>query len=142
MADVFSRDKRSAIMSRIHGTNTKPEMLVRKTLFSMGFRYRIHCKKLPGKPDIVLPSQRKVIFVHGCFWHGHQNCNRSKTPSTNVEFWQAKIGNTIERDRKSLDLLIGLGWKVLTIWTCEIRSKEGLERKLKGFLNVRTSERL
>jgi DNA mismatch endonuclease (patch repair protein) len=134
MADVFSREKRSAIMSRIHGTNTKPELLVRRKLFSMGFRYRLHHPSLPGKPDIVLPRHKKIIFIHGCFWHGHTDCSRSKRPSSNIDFWQAKIGRTIERDRENLELLISQGWKVLTIWSCETRNSELLERKLKDFL--------
>lgn len=135
MADVFSREKRSAIMSRIHGTDTEPELRVRKQLFSMGFRYRLHYAKLPGKPDIVLPKHKKAIFVHGCFWHGHPDCKRAKPPSSNVEFWRAKIGRTVERDRKNLELLTTLGWKVLTIWACETTNGSLLKRKLGDFLN-------
>ncbi len=134
MADVFSKERRSRIMSRIHGTNTKPELEVRKRLYSMGFRYRLHYTKLLGKPDIVLPKDKKAIFVHGCFWHGHQNCKRSKSPSSNVEFWAAKIGRTVERERNNREVLLGQGWQALTIWSCEIRSKELLEQKLRDFL--------
>lgn len=140
MADVFSSEQRSKIMSRIHGVNTKPELEVRKRLSSMGFRYRLHYASLPGKPDVVLTKHKKVIFIHGCFWHGHQDCKRSKRPSSNVEFWQAKIGGTIERDGKNLELLIALGWKVLTIWSCETKNSELLERKLRDFLNGPTAE--
>jgi len=122
-------------MSRIHGTNTKPELIVRKLLTSMGFRYRLHYSKLPGKPDIVLPKYKKAILVHGCFWHGHQGCDRSKPPSSNVEFWQAKLGRTVERDRNNMEILIGLGWQVLCVWSCETKKVELLEQRLRGFLN-------
>ncbi len=139
MADVFSREQRSRIMSRIHGTNTKPELEVRKRLYSMGFRYRLHCSKLPGKPDIVLTKHKKAIFVHGCFWHGHQDCKRSKPPSSNVEFWRTKIGRTVERDLKNIEALIALGWQVLTVWSCETKKRELLEQKLRSFLNGSTA---
>ncbi|MDR3566885.1 MAG: very short patch repair endonuclease [Syntrophobacteraceae bacterium] len=128
-------------MSRIHGTDTEPELQVRKKLFSMGFRYRKHYARLPGKPDIALPKDKKAIFVHGCFWHGHLDCKRSKRPSSNVEFWQTKIGRTIERDRNNVELLTALGWKVLTVWSCETRNSELLGQKLKDFLNGPTIEK-
>ncbi|MGV8050810.1 MAG: very short patch repair endonuclease [Anaerolineaceae bacterium] len=128
-------------MSRIHGTNTKPELKVRKRLHAMGFRYRLHYSKLPGKPDIALPKNKKAIFVHGCFWHGHENCRRSKSPSSNVEFWASKIGRTVERDSKNRETLVDLGWQVLTIWACEIRNEELLEQKLREFLNGPTAEK-
>ena len=135
MADVFSREKRSAIMARIHGTDTKPELQVRKKLFAMGFRYRLHYAKLQGKPDIALPKYKKAIFVNGCFWHAHQDCKRSTLPSSNIEFWKAKIGRTIERDRNNVEFLTALGWKVLTIWSCETRNGQLLEQKLRDFLD-------
>ena len=106
-------------MSKIGGKNTKPEILVRKFLFSKGFRYRINVKTLPGKPDIVLPKYKTVIFVNGCFWHGH-NCKKGKLPSSNTDFWRGKISNNKLRDDKNSDLLIKLGWKVIIIWQCEI----------------------
>ena len=106
-------------MSKIGGKNTKPEILVRKFLFSKGFRYRINVKTLPGKPDIVLPKYKTVIFVNGCFWHGH-NCKKGKLPSSNIDFWRGKISNNKLRDDKNSDLLIKLGWKVIIIWQCEI----------------------
>lgn len=134
MADVFQKEHRSWIMSRIRGTNTKPEMTVRKLLFSLGFRYRLHYAKLPGKPDIVLPRFKKAIFVHGCFWHGHRECKRSKLPSSNVEFWHTKIGRNVERDRKNIGELTKLGWQVLAIWSCETKQSELLEQKLREFL--------
>lgn len=119
MSDIFSLQKRSAIMSKIGGKNTKPEILVRKFLFSKGFRYRINVKTLPGKPDIVLPKYKTVIFINGCFWHGH-NCKKGKLPSSNIDFWKEKISNNKSRDDKNSDLLIKLGWKVIIIWQCEI----------------------
>lgn len=119
MSDIFSFQKRSDIMSKIGGRNTKPEILVRKFLFSKGFRYRINVKTLPGKPDIVLPKYKTVIFVNGCFWHGH-NCKKGKLPSSNIDFWRGKISNNKLRDDKNSDLLIKLGWKVIIIWQCEI----------------------
>lgn len=119
MSDIFSFQKRSDIMSKIGGKNTKPEILVRKFLFSKGFRYRINVKTLPGKPDIVLPKYKTVIFVNGCFWHGH-NCKKGKLPSSNTDFWRGKISNNKLRDDKNSDLLIKLGWKVIIIWQCEI----------------------
>ena len=119
MSDIFSSQKRSDIMSKISGKNTKPEILVRKFLFSKGFRYRINVKTLPGKPDIVLPKYKTVIFINGCFWHGH-NCKKGKLPSSNTDFWKEKISNNKSRDAKNSDLLVKLGWKVIIIWQCEI----------------------
>ena len=119
MSDIFSSEKRSNIMSKISGKNTKPEILIRKFLFSKGFRYRINVKTLPGKPDIVLPKYKTIIFVNGCFWHGH-NCKKGKLPSSNTDFWKEKISNNKSRDAKNSDLLVKLGWKVIIIWQCEI----------------------
>ena len=119
MSDIFSSQKRSDIMSKISGKNTKPEILVRKFLFSKGFRYRINVKTLPGKPDIVLPKYKTIIFVNGCFWHGH-NCKKGKLLSSNTDFWKEKISNNKSRDAKNSDLLVKLGWKVIIIWQCEI----------------------
>ena len=119
MSDIFSSQKRSDIMSKISGKNTKPEILVRKFLFSKGFRYRINVKTLPGKPDIVLPKYKTVIFINGCFWHGH-NCKKGKLPSSNIDFWKGKISNNKSRDDKNSDLLVKLGWKVIIIWQCEV----------------------
>ena len=128
MSDIFSFQKRSDIMSKIGGKNTKPEILVRKFLFSKGFRYRINVKTLPGKPDIVLPKYKTVIFINGCFWHGH-NCKKGKLPSSNTDFWKKKISNNKSRDDKNFDLLVKLGWKVIIIWQCEI-TKTGNRTKI------------
>ena len=133
MSDVFSRKKRSWIMARVSGSNTKPEIVVRKILYGLGFRYRLNVRKLAGTPDIVLPKHKKVVFVHGCFWHGHNGCKRSKRPTTNVAFWNRKINKNIDRDKKSLKELRRLGWKPLVIWECQTRKPELLEKKLIRF---------
>ena len=133
MSDIFSSQKRSDIMSKIGGKNTKPEILVRKFLFSKGFRYRINVKTLPGKPDIVLPKYKTVIFINGCFWHGH-NCKKGKLPSSNIDFWREKISNNKSRDDKNSDLLIKLGWKVIIIWQCEISNVNNREIRLEFLL--------
>jgi DNA mismatch endonuclease (patch repair protein) len=117
-------------MSRISGIDTKPEIKVRRHLHSLGFRYRKNVKELPGKPDIVLPKHRCVIFVHGCFWHGHPNCRRADLPERNKEFWKEKISKTILRDREKEKQLKVLGWRVLTVWQCEIRNRENTESTL------------
>ncbi|WP_295142178.1 DNA mismatch endonuclease Vsr [uncultured Campylobacter sp.] len=124
MPDIFSKSKRSDIMSRISGKETKPEILVRKYLFAHGFRYRKNAKDLPGKPDIVLPKYKTVIFVNGCFWHGHHNCKKAALPVTNAEFWSKKISSNIIRDEKTYVELAGIGYKVLVVWQCELGIKE------------------
>lgn len=124
MPDIFSKSKRSDIMSKISGKETKPEILVRKYLFSQGFRYRKNVKNLPSKPDIVLPKYRAVIFVNGCFWHGHHDCKKATLPATNTEFWLKKISSNIIRDEKTYVELSGIGYKVLVVWQCELSIKE------------------
>ncbi|WP_347069646.1 very short patch repair endonuclease [Flavobacterium sp. WV_118_3] len=116
-------------MSRIKGKNTKPELLVRKYLFSEGFRYRLHDKKLPGKPDVILPKYKTVIFVNGCFWHGHEECKFYVIPKTRTDWWLAKINTTIANDEKVTTTLQNLGWSVITIWECELK-KEKAENTL------------
>lgn len=134
MSDVFSKEKRSWIMSRISGRDTKPEIIVRKLIHCLGFRFRLHVRTLPGNPDIVLPRHRKVIFVHGCFWHGHENCKRSKKPSTNTGFWDKKISDNVERDKAVTATLNKLGWQSLTIWQCDIRDREKINNLLRSYL--------
>lgn len=134
MADVFSPEERSRIMSRVRGQDTKPELVVRSLAHRMGFRFRLHRRDLPGSPDIVLPRYRRVIFVHGCFWHGHHGCPRSARPSSNVEFWNKKIAGNIKRDRDARRRLRELGWKTLVVWQCEIRDEGRLRAKLSRFL--------
>ncbi len=124
MPDIFSKSKRSDIMSKISGKETKPEILVRKYLFAHGFRYRKNAKDLPGKPDIVLPKYKAVVFVNGCFWHGHENCKKATLPATNTEFWREKISNNIIRDEKTYAELSSMGYKVLIIWQCELSIKK------------------
>jgi DNA mismatch endonuclease (patch repair protein) len=123
MTDVHSKETRSYNMSRIRSKNTQPEMLVRRFLFAHGFRYRLHDKKLPGKPDIVLPKYKTVIFVNGCFWHGHEGCKYFVLPKTREEWWREKITGTMERDRILKNELTALGWKVVLIWECQLKSQ-------------------
>jgi len=134
MVDVFTKEKRSRIMSRVKGRDTKPEILIRSVVHRMGFRFRIHRYDLPGHPDIVLPRHKKVIFVHGCFWHGHKKCGRSKRPTTNTNFWNRKLDKNIERDKVFQCKLRSMGWKVLVIWQCETRKAQKLSAKLERFL--------
>jgi DNA mismatch endonuclease (patch repair protein) len=123
MPDSISKEKRSWNMSRISGKNTKPEIIVRKYLHSLGFRFRIHQKDLPGKPDIVLPKYRTVVFVNGCFWHRHANCKYAYMPKSRTEFWNKKFNDTIDRDSRNTKALISLGWNVLIIWECEVKNE-------------------
>ncbi len=124
MADVHSKETRSYNMSRIKGKDTKPEFLVRKFLHKNGFRYRIHVKKLPGKPDIVLPKHKTIIFVHGCFWHGHENCKYYIIPKTRTDWWLNKINGTIAKDLVVKKQLTENGWKVIEVWECSLRTGE------------------
>lgn len=135
MTDVFSQEKRSRIMSSVKSKDTKPEIVVRKLLHSMGYRFRLHREDLPGTPDIVLPKYKKVIFVHGCFWHGHEGCPRAKLPKTNMEFWGVKITKNMTRDAEAMKILSRTGWKSLVIWTCEIKDLEQLTKKIRDFLS-------
>jgi len=121
MADVHNTATRSYNMSQIKGKNTKPEILVRKFLFANGFRYRLHDKKLPGKPDIVLPKYKTVIFVNGCFWHGHKNCKYFTVPKTRTKWWSDKIKSNQRNDKKNIKLLIKDGWHVITLWQCDLK---------------------
>ncbi|MFW5982990.1 MAG: very short patch repair endonuclease [bacterium] len=123
MTDVHDDRTRSYNMSQIKGKNTKPEMIVRRFLHKNGFRYKLHDKTLPGKPDIVLPKYKTVIFVNGCFWHGHKNCKYFVLPKTNTEWWENKIIQTKLRDIEKINKLKGLGWTVITIWECEIKKQ-------------------
>lgn len=136
MADKFSRQKRSQIMSRIKGTDTKPEKRVRSCLHRMGYRFRLHAGNLPGKPDIVLPRHKKVIFVHGCFWHGHKECKRSALPKINHDFWQQKIDGNILRDQRVIAELKSLGWCVLIVWECQAKNPDNLKTILHDFMEA------
>ena len=130
MADRLSKERRSWNMSRIQGKNTKPELLLRSILHRAGFRYRLHDKRLPGKPDIVLPKYRTVIFVNGCYWHRHSGCPKATTPSTNVDFWQNKFDETVKRDEKKAIELKEKGWDVIVVWECELLKEA--DQVLKG----------
>jgi len=121
MVDVHSKETRSYNMSRIRSKDTKPEMLVRKFLHKNGFRYRLYVKSLPGKPDIVLPKYKTVIFIHGCFWHGHEGCKYYVVPKTRTEWWLHKIGTNISNDSNVETALKNAGWKVIKIWECELK---------------------
>jgi DNA mismatch endonuclease (patch repair protein) len=125
MADVVDQATRSRMMSGIRGKNTRPELVVRKALHARGFRYRLHAKELPGRPDLVLPKHHAVIFIHGCFWHGHE-CSLFKWPSSRPEFWREKIGKNADRDTRSIQALRDSGWRVAVLWECAVRSKDGL----------------
>lgn len=122
MADIHNKVTRSFNMSQIKSKNTKPEILVRKLLFSKGLRFRLHSKELPGKPDIILPKYKTVIFVNGCFWHGHENCKYFVIPKSNTDFWMQKIRNNKIRDVENYKKLKSLSWKVFTIFECEIKT--------------------
>jgi DNA mismatch endonuclease (patch repair protein) len=126
MADVVSKKKRSKMMAGIQGKNTKPELKVRKALHHLGFRYKLHDKTLPGKPDLVFPKYNAVIFIHGCFWHGH-GCHLFKWPSTRTEFWKSKILGNKKRDRANNKKLLNLHWRVLTVWECAMKGKYKLD---------------
>lgn len=135
MADVMTSEQRSRCMAAIKGKDTKPEMIVRKYLFSCGLRFRVQVRKLPGTPDIVLPKYKTAIFVNGCFWHGHEGCKYFRLPKSNVEFWKEKIERNIERDRESRQALLDLGWKVIRVWECELRNKANREETLNKIYN-------
>ena len=134
--DVHSPEQRSYNMSRIKGKNTKPELLVRKWLWAHGYRYRLHRKDLPGKPDIVFPGRKKVVFVHGCFWHKH-NCRYFKWPETNSEFWKTKIESNVKRDKENYRKLNNEGWEYLVVWERETKSRQSssLAKKIQIFLS-------
>lgn len=130
MTDRLSREKRSWNMSRIRSKDTSPEMRVRSYLHKAGFRFRLHEKSLPGRPDIVLPKYRTVIFVHGCFWHRHLGCKLAYMPKTRVEFWREKFRHNVERDRVKKDQLLESGWTVLTVWECMSKDDNKLREVL------------
>ncbi|WP_075643312.1 very short patch repair endonuclease [Caballeronia sordidicola] len=132
--DRLSKEHRSWLMSRVKSKDTTPELVVRSLLFAMGFRYRLHDPRLPGRPDIVFGRKRKVIFVHGCFWHGHRGCRYGRLPKTRVDFWGGKIERNRERDLVNLQKLDEASWQALTVWQCELKDLDGLADRLYEFL--------
>jgi DNA mismatch endonuclease, patch repair protein len=141
MADIFSKEKRSEVMSKITSKNTKPEIVVRKYIFSLGFRYRLHKKDLPGSPDIVLSKYKTLIFVHGCFWHGHPCKIGSglRKPKSNRNYWNQKINKNIDRDKKNIKQLKKMDWNVIIIWECETKKLQFLKKKLKPLLILKNA---
>jgi len=137
MADVHEPATRSYNMSQIKATDTKPEMIVRKFLYANGFRYRLHVKDLPGKPDLVLPKYNSVIFVHGCFWHAHEACEDFVMPKSRVDYWKPKLLGNKKRDEENYEKLKQLGWCVLEIWECELKPKH-IEKTLSDLINKLT----
>lgn len=130
MADVMTPEQRHKCMAAVKGKDTKPELIVRKYLFSRGLRFRVQVKNLPGRPDIALPKYKTVIFVNGCFWHGHERCKYFHIPKSNVEFWKSKIERNIARDNRNEAELKALGWRVIRVWECDIRKVTGREEYL------------
>ena len=130
MADVVDRAVRARMMSGIRGSNTRPELAVRRALHAAGFRYRLHAPELPGRPDIVLPKHRAVILVHGCFWHRHAGCRFTTTPATRPEFWAEKFRRNVERDARDRHLLKAAGWRIATLWECHLRNLDQSKVKL------------
>jgi DNA mismatch endonuclease (patch repair protein) len=130
--DIYSREKRGDIMAHVKAIDSTPELTVRRMLHRLGYRYRLYPKNLPGKPDIVLPKYKSVIFVHGCFWHHHKGCRKSKFPETNVDFWRKKILDNVTRDKRTIRALRKSSWRVLVIWECQARPSK-LQETIKRF---------
>ena len=139
MTDVYSSEKRSAVMRRVKGRDTSPELKVRKALTALGARYRLHRKDLPGKPDIVMPGRRLAVFVHGCFWHGHDCARGARVPKQNRDYWLGKVERNRARDDRSREALHTLGWRVETFWECELKDAAGLETRLAELLKSNSS---
>lgn len=133
-SDVFTPEDRARVMRAVKGKDTKPEMIVRRLAHALGYRFRLHRKDLPGKPDLVFPGRRKVIFVHGCFWHGHECARGSRQPKQNAEYWRNKIARNVERDADNLQALERLGWQTQVIWECEMKDRDALADRLRAYL--------
>ena len=134
MADVFSPEQRSRVMRQVKSQDTSTEMTIRRMVWRMGFRYRLHRKDLPGAPDLVFVGKRKIIFVHGCFWHGHDCTRGDRIPKSNRDYWLTKIGKNRARDRGYQTALQEAGWKVMIVWECELKNRETITEKLHFFL--------
>jgi DNA mismatch endonuclease (patch repair protein) len=135
MSKKMPKATKGQLMARIRSKNTGPELEVRRLVHSLGYRYRLHRSDLPGTPDLAFVSQRKAVFVHGCFWHQHQNCRKSSLPNTRRSFWIAKFARNAARDQRALDDLEALGWKTLVVWECEISDRQSLSVKIRMFLD-------
>lgn len=135
MVDTLTKEARSALMAKVRGKDTKPELVVRRTLHALGYRYRLQAQELPGRPDIVMRPRQKAIFVHGCFWHRHPDCRLASTPKTRTEFWKRKFEANVERDRRNIEVLVADGWRVLIVWECQTRKNfDALPSVLNSFL--------
>ena len=134
MIDTCTKERRSEIMAKIRSKDTTPELLVRRLIYGMGYRYRLHVSRLPGKPDIVMHGRRKIIDVRGCFWHGHEDCVLGRRPKSRPEYWIPKIARNIERDKKNLAQLEQDGWRVMIVWECELKDLASLETRLHEFI--------
>lgn len=138
--DVFSREKRSEVMRAVKGRDTGPELKIRKALHARGFRYRLNDKTLPGSPDLVFPRHRAILFVHGCFWHGHDCARGSRLPKTNVKYWREKIARNAKRDAEACAALRRMGWRVKISWECDLQDAGRAARKIAGWLLLSTDE--
>ena len=136
MTDRLTQAQRSENMRRIRSTDSRPEMVVRRLLHGLGYRYRLHVRSLPGKPDLVFGPRRAIIFIHGCFWHRHPGCPNTSTPASRTEFWLTKFAQNQARDERTVDTLLKLGWRVEVVWECEVRSKMHLTKRLTTFLDA------
>lgn len=138
MVDIVTPEKRSRMMSGIKAKNSKAEMMVRRLLFAAGYRFRLHRRDLPGTPDIVMPRRNIAIFVHGCFWHFHEGCRYAKMPTTRPDFWKTKLQANVDRDRRSIEKLSAMGWRVLCVWECATRNAKtatDLQNNLQGWID-------
>lgn len=140
MVDHVSKSRRSEIMSAIRSKETKPELAVRRLLYALGYRFRLHDARLPGKPDIVFKSRKKVVFVHGCFWHRHPKCKYAGIPKTRTEYWKEKFKRNVRRDKLAQTKLLDMGWECLVVWQCELKDPDALSSKMIDFLNNNTGK--
>ncbi|HEU5383626.1 MAG TPA: DNA mismatch endonuclease Vsr [Ktedonobacteraceae bacterium] len=134
MPDVYDQNKRSTVMRAVHSSHTKPEAAVQQALNSLGYDFHLHRQDLPGKPDIVLPEHRKIIFVHGCFWHQHPGCKAAARPQSNIDYWNKKLDRNSQRDKEHIAMLEASSWEVLIVWECETRNQELLRQTLTRFI--------
>jgi DNA mismatch endonuclease (patch repair protein) len=142
LSDVFDPEKRSAVMRRVKGRDTTPERTVRRLLTGLGARYRLHRKDLPGNPDIVMPGRKLAVFVHGCFWHGHDCARGARVPKQNRDYWTAKVARNVARDQRTREALTGAGWRVETIWECELKDEAAMSARLKAVLDQAAASKL